>query len=162
MPLLKPSTPPKKSDKPAGKIISPKKGETPQGKSAPKGKDQQAPPPAAPRPALTLWDQLSAERRLDVIGIGLAFLGLVIILGLASANRSAIVGGAGESAEPFAGGRGGWLSAGDQCRAVCRGRQGQQGDGDAAFGGVSGEGVSGATAGWGKEYAVWGGLTLSL
>ncbi|MBK7316325.1 DNA translocase FtsK 4TM domain-containing protein [Candidatus Villigracilis affinis] len=94
MPLLKPSTPPKKSDKPAGKIISPKKGETPQGKSAPKGKDQQAPPPAAPRPALTLWDQLSAERRLDVIGIGLAFLGLVIILGLASANRSAIVGGA--------------------------------------------------------------------
>jgi len=89
MPLLKPSTPPKKSAKPAAKILPPKKGDAAHGKPAPKGKPHLPPPPA-----LSFWDQLSPERRLDVIGIILAFTGIVIILGLVSANRSALVGGA--------------------------------------------------------------------
>ena len=89
MPLLKPSTPPKKSAKPAAKILPPKKGDAAHGKPTPKGKPHLPPPPA-----LSFWDQLSPERRLDVIGIILAFTGIVIILGLVSANRSALVGGA--------------------------------------------------------------------
>ncbi len=40
------------------------------------------------------WEKLSPERKLDVVGIILAFVGLVILLGLISANRSALVGGA--------------------------------------------------------------------
>ncbi len=87
MPLLKPSTPPKKNTKPAGKTIPSKKVELPHSKSASKGKSHQPPPP----PALSSWDQLSAERKLDVVGIGLAFFGIVILLGLISANRSAPV-----------------------------------------------------------------------
>jgi len=81
MPLLKPSTPPKKTTPSAGKILSPKKGETSHSKPA-KGKPRQPPP------ALSFWDQLSAERKLDVLGVGLAFLGIVLILGLLSTNRS--------------------------------------------------------------------------
>ena len=91
MPLLKPSTPPKKNTMPAGKTFSPKKGALPPGKSGLKGKPHQPPPP--PARALSWWDQLSAERKLDVIGIGLAFTGIIIILGLISSNRSAIIGG---------------------------------------------------------------------
>ncbi|HNA55762.1 MAG TPA: DNA translocase FtsK 4TM domain-containing protein [Anaerolineales bacterium] len=95
MPLLKPSTPPKKTAKPAGKTIPPKKGEAPQNHPAQKGKGQSpAPtPPPPPTPALSAWDRLSPERKLDVVGIILAFFGVIIILGLASANRSAVVGG---------------------------------------------------------------------
>jgi S-DNA-T family DNA segregation ATPase FtsK/SpoIIIE len=91
MPLLKPSTPPKKSTKPAPKTLSPKKGESSHGKPASKGKPHQ---PSAPPPALSFWDQLSAERKIDVVGIILAFIGGIIILGLFSTNRSAFIGGA--------------------------------------------------------------------
>jgi S-DNA-T family DNA segregation ATPase FtsK/SpoIIIE len=91
MPLLKPSTPPKKSSKPAAKILPPKKGEASHGKSTPKGKQH---PPSPPPPALSFWDQLSPEHRLDVVGFFLAFVGFIIILGLVSTNRSVVVGGA--------------------------------------------------------------------
>ena len=89
MPLLKPSAPAKKSTKPAGKTLPHKKGETPGGKSAPKGKVHHAPPPREP----SWWDNLSPERKLDVVGIVLAFVGIILLLGLISANRSPIVGG---------------------------------------------------------------------
>jgi S-DNA-T family DNA segregation ATPase FtsK/SpoIIIE len=85
MPLLTPPTPPKKSPKPAPKILSSKKAVPSHGK----GKQPQPPPPA-----LSFWDQLSPERRLDVVGIVLIFIGAAIGLGLFSANRSAILGGA--------------------------------------------------------------------
>ena len=87
MPLLKPSTPPKKNTKPAGRTLPHKKGETPRAKHAP----HHTPPP---RREPSWWEKLSAERKLDVVGIGLAFFGIIILLGLISANRSAIVGGA--------------------------------------------------------------------
>jgi S-DNA-T family DNA segregation ATPase FtsK/SpoIIIE len=86
MPLLKPSTPPKKDSKPAGKTLTPKKGKSSPSKSAPAHH--------APARQLTWWEALSAERKLDVVGIALAFVGIIILLGLISANRSAIVGGA--------------------------------------------------------------------
>ena len=91
MPLLKPSTPSKKNKAPAGKTFPPKKGEASHGKPAQKNKTHHESPPA-PR-ALTFWDQLSAERKLDVIGIILVFIGIVIVLGLVSANNSKIIGG---------------------------------------------------------------------
>ena len=85
MPLLKPSTPPKKNTKPAGKTLPPKKGEAPHKKHAPH------PTPPPPAHQLSWWDQLSNERKLDVVGIGLAFTGILILLGLLSPNRSAPV-----------------------------------------------------------------------
>jgi len=94
MPLLKPSTPPKKNTAPAGKTFPSKKGSASHSKPAPKNQPQPYVPPAPPARALTFWDQLSAERKLDAVGIVLAFLGVIIILGLVSANRSALIGGA--------------------------------------------------------------------
>jgi DNA segregation ATPase FtsK/SpoIIIE, S-DNA-T family len=95
MPLLKPSTPPNKNKKPAGKTLPPKKGEPIRGKPVIKGKLYQPQPPApvAPREP-SWWEKLSPERKLDVVGIVLAFIGIIILLGLISANRSALVGGA--------------------------------------------------------------------
>ena len=87
MPLLKPS--PKKKTKPAGKVLPSKKGDGSGGKHAPKEHAHQPPPSRGP----SWWDNLSAERKLDVVGIGLAFFGLIILLGLISANRSPLVGG---------------------------------------------------------------------
>lgn len=91
MPLLKPSAPQKKNSKPVGKTLSAKKGGADShAKAAPK---HYTPPPPPPQREATLWDRLSAERKLDVIGIALAFVGIIILLGLISANRSVIVGG---------------------------------------------------------------------
>ncbi|MEN9563953.1 MAG: translocase FtsK, partial [Chloroflexota bacterium] len=93
MPLLKPSAPEKKNSKPVGKNLPAKKG----------GADSHAkdlaknkvppPPPPAPQREISWWEKLSPERKLDVVGIALAFFGVIILLGLISANRSAIVGG---------------------------------------------------------------------
>ena len=83
MPLLKPSTPPKKSAKPATKTLPPKKGQASHGKSASKGKQHRPPPPS-----LSFWDKLSPERKLDILGVGLALSGILMILGQVSPNRS--------------------------------------------------------------------------
>ncbi len=49
----------------------------------------------APRPpaSTSWWGSLSAERKLDVVGYVLAAVGLLILLSLVSANRSALTGG---------------------------------------------------------------------
>ncbi|MHB8777360.1 MAG: FtsK/SpoIIIE family DNA translocase [Anaerolineales bacterium] len=88
MPLLKPSIPPKRNKKPAGKALPSKKGGASRGKSS----SQHQPSPSSREPSW--WDNLSDERKLDVVGIILAFIGIVILLGLISANRSALIGGA--------------------------------------------------------------------
>jgi len=84
MPLLKPSTSPKKNTTPAGKTFPPKKRDSSHGKPASKGKSHQPPPAREP----SWWEKLSPERKLDVVGIGLAFTGIIIILVLFSTNRS--------------------------------------------------------------------------
>jgi S-DNA-T family DNA segregation ATPase FtsK/SpoIIIE len=95
MPILKPSSPPTKNQKQPAKILPPKKGGLPaQNKSASKNKTAYTPPPPPPRREPSWWEKLSPERKLDVVGIILAFIGLVILLGLISANRSALIGGA--------------------------------------------------------------------
>jgi len=95
MPLLKPFSRPKKRKKAVGIKLSPKSGPAPAEGSKPRVKisRQALQPPPAPPPSRSWWEQLSAERKLDVIGIGLAFAGLVIILSLVSANRSFLLGG---------------------------------------------------------------------
>lgn len=87
MPLLKPSKPPKKNIKPAGKNLAAKKG----GASSAK---QSSTPQSSPSPEqeISWWKQLSPERKLDVLGVSLSLLGLVILLGLISASRSAMIG----------------------------------------------------------------------
>jgi S-DNA-T family DNA segregation ATPase FtsK/SpoIIIE len=90
MPLIKLPNFFNKSQKPAGKTLSAKKGGS---KAAPKGKPQAAPPPPPAPAAPTWWEQLSAERKLDVIGIIITFIGVIILLGLISTNRSDVIGG---------------------------------------------------------------------
>ncbi|MBN1304189.1 MAG: DNA translocase FtsK 4TM domain-containing protein [Anaerolineales bacterium] len=62
------------------------------GKSPPskkRSKAKQVTPPASP----TLWDSLSVDRKLDIIGVILGLLGLILGLSLMTTNRSMITGG---------------------------------------------------------------------
>lgn len=96
MPLLKPSAPQTKNKKPAGKTLPAKKsGADSHAKSQAKHKapPHRPPPQPIPQHEPSWWEKLSAERKLDIVGVVLAFIGLIILLGLISANRSAIVGG---------------------------------------------------------------------
>lgn len=99
MPLFKPSAPPKKNAKPTGKTLPPsKKGGLPASKPGAKplkpiSQPPPSPPPAAPVREPGWWQKLSAERKLDVVGIILTFIGIIILLGQVSANRSALIGG---------------------------------------------------------------------
>lgn len=101
MPLLTPFG--SKNKKPAaGKKSSPKKGGA-DSHARGMAKQKSPPPPVSPQPAeptytpaqreTTWWNKLSPERKLDVVGVILAFVGVIILLGLISANRSPIVGG---------------------------------------------------------------------
>lgn len=92
MPLKTPSSAAKSgpAGKPKGKTVSPaqSKGEN---KPAPKKKTQLA--PQAPQPVtLSWWDTLSPERKLDVVGAIMSVVGLLILLILFSAQRSALTG----------------------------------------------------------------------
>ncbi len=91
MPIIKPSTPPKKTNKTTDKIIPSKKGDSVSSRSIQRNKTHAAPPPQREP---SWWEKLSPERKLDVVGIILAFIGVIILLGLISANRSALIGGA--------------------------------------------------------------------
>lgn len=53
---------------------------------------RQRPVQPAPERAPSFWRQLSPERKIDILGAVLALLGLVTLLSLASANRSAFLG----------------------------------------------------------------------
>jgi len=99
MPLKTPFSASNKSDtQPKGKAPAPKgKGDTPSkgkdgGKSpAPKKSRGLPPPPPPPEPASpSWWETLSPERKLDVVGIIMAVVGLLIGLLLFSAQRSAV------------------------------------------------------------------------
>jgi S-DNA-T family DNA segregation ATPase FtsK/SpoIIIE len=85
MPIKKPASPRKQSSRPQTKAVA----------SRPAARTRKPParPPERP-PTLSFWERLSPERRLDVIGTILAAAGALIFLGLLSANRSILVGGA--------------------------------------------------------------------
>ncbi|HEY5901094.1 MAG TPA: DNA translocase FtsK 4TM domain-containing protein, partial [Anaerolineales bacterium] len=86
MPIRKPASPPKRSSKPRGKTLAPKSGTRAKARAP-------QPPPQRAAPSPSFWEKLSPERKLDVIGTGLAAAGTLILLGLISANRSVLVGG---------------------------------------------------------------------
>jgi len=91
MPINKPKSRSKSASKSKGKAVKPKKQPSKSKTTARKSKKSQPPPPPARRP--TTWEKLSIDRRLDVIGVVLALLGLLTLLSLVSANRSALTGG---------------------------------------------------------------------
>lgn len=78
MPLKTP--PPKSSGTPKGKTLTPPPGKNKGKAPSPKGKSahQAAPPPPVISPSF--WDSLTPERRLDVVGIAMAVLGLIGVL----------------------------------------------------------------------------------
>ncbi len=82
MPLIKPFSPAKSSRKGHGKASSPKR---------PAISKAAARRPAPPEPSF--WEKLSPERKLDVVGIGLAVAGILILLTLLASSRSALTGG---------------------------------------------------------------------
>lgn len=82
MPLKKPTTPPSKVNRTPGKAAPAK------GNARPARKQ-----PEPPAPALSLWARLSPERRLDVVGVAMALIGLLTLLSLISAQRSRLLGG---------------------------------------------------------------------
>ncbi|MBX3036377.1 MAG: DNA translocase FtsK [Anaerolineales bacterium] len=75
-----------KNKKNTGKPNQQKKGGLPSNKSIPVSQSH-------PQHEPTWWEQLSPERKLDVVGYILIAIGAIILLGLISANSSAIVGG---------------------------------------------------------------------
>jgi S-DNA-T family DNA segregation ATPase FtsK/SpoIIIE len=87
MPVSKPKSPPKSGSK--SRKVAPKKGPSKPAARTPQKKQPSAPPQRAP----TFWETLSIDRRLDVIGVVLALVGLLTLLSLISAERSALTGG---------------------------------------------------------------------
>jgi DNA segregation ATPase FtsK/SpoIIIE, S-DNA-T family len=86
MPLKTPSPASSKSGaKPKGKVIPSSRGKN---KAAPK-KAAPAPPPII---SVSWWEALSAERKLDVVGAIMSVVGLLTVLVLFSAQRSALTG----------------------------------------------------------------------
>lgn len=87
MPLKTP--PPKSSGTPKGKTLTPPLGKNKGKVPPPKGKSAQqaAPPPPVISPSF--WDSLTPERRLDVVGIAMAVLGLIGVLVTFSPQHSA-------------------------------------------------------------------------
>jgi len=85
MPVKKPKSPPKSSTK--GKKSTAKKKPS---KPTTRTSKKQTP---APQRTPTFWETLSIDRRLDVIGVVLALVGLLTLLSLISANRSPLTGG---------------------------------------------------------------------
>jgi S-DNA-T family DNA segregation ATPase FtsK/SpoIIIE len=90
MPLKTPSSPSKSSGKPAGKTVTAARGKSkaapPQKKKAPHTSRQPEPVP------VNWWATLTDERKLDVVGAVMALAGLLTVLILFSAQRSALTG----------------------------------------------------------------------
>ena len=92
MPIVKGKSSAKRG-KPQNKLLgflrrpASKAGSKPAGKSA---RAPEPPPPAESAP--TFWDGLSAERKLDVVGVILAIVGLLILLTLFASSRSDFTG----------------------------------------------------------------------
>jgi len=85
MPVKKPKSPPKHGSK---KKATPKK----QTSKPAARKSQKKRPSAPPQRTPTFWETLSIDRKLDIVGIALALIGLLTLLSLISAQRSALTG----------------------------------------------------------------------
>jgi S-DNA-T family DNA segregation ATPase FtsK/SpoIIIE len=86
MPVSKPKSPPKRGSK--SKVVAPNRQP-----SKPAARTTKKQPPPQPQRTPTFWESLSIDRRLDLIGVVLAVSGLLTLLSLISAKRSALTGG---------------------------------------------------------------------
>jgi S-DNA-T family DNA segregation ATPase FtsK/SpoIIIE len=75
--------------KPKSPTKSKSKGKKTSSKSTARSSKKGKPPPRTS----TFWESLSIDRRLDIIGVVLALIGLLTLLSLISAERSALTGG---------------------------------------------------------------------
>src|SRR5688572_14765811 len=90
MPLKTPNSTSKSGGKSKGKVVTPARGKA-ENKAAAKKKTP--PVSQASEPAyLSWWENLTPERKLDVVGAVMAVVGLLILLILFSAQRSALTG----------------------------------------------------------------------
>ena len=90
MPLKTPNSSSKSGGKSKGKAVTPARGK---GENKPAPKKKTAPISRSPEPAyLSWWENLTPERKLDVVGAIMAVAGLLILLILFSAQRSALTG----------------------------------------------------------------------
>jgi S-DNA-T family DNA segregation ATPase FtsK/SpoIIIE len=88
MPLRTPSSPSRSAGKPKGKTLTPSTGKSSPKAASAKGKTAQH---ASRQPApvsVSWWESLSGERKLDIVGIIMAMIGLGFLLVLFSAQRS--------------------------------------------------------------------------
>jgi len=85
MPIRKPAASPRRTAKPQAKSFAARGGA--RARSSRASKKQSLPP------ARSIWDNLSAERKLDVVGVVLALAGLLILLSLFASSRSVLTGG---------------------------------------------------------------------
>ena len=91
MPLKTPSSPSKSSGKPKGKTVTPSHGKDKEQNASGEGKVC-APLRQPELVSVSWWDTLSPERKLDVVGAIMAVVGLLTVLILFSAQRSALTG----------------------------------------------------------------------
>jgi hypothetical protein len=94
MPVKKPKSPPKRGSK--AEESNSQKGSLETCRAEVEKKQATVAPPLR---IPTFWETLSIDRKLDVIGVGLALVGLLALLSLISAERSALIG-----ANPLSGG----------------------------------------------------------
>jgi len=85
MPLKTPSSPAKSGGKLKGKVLTPSRGKD---KAASKKKT----PTQLPVVSISWWGALSPERKLDIVGAVMSVVGLLTLLILFSAQRSALTG----------------------------------------------------------------------
>ena len=92
MPIVKGKSSAKRG-KPQNKLLGFLRRPASKAGSKPAGKSARAPEPPPPAESVpTFWDGLSAERKLDVVGVILAIVGLLILLTLFASSRSDFTG----------------------------------------------------------------------
>ena len=90
MPLKTPSSSAKSAGKPKGKVLPSSHGKDKSKSHSSKGKSARHAPPEPV--SVSWWDSLTPERRLDVVGAIMSVVGLLTLLILFSAQRSALTG----------------------------------------------------------------------
>lgn len=91
MPLKVPFTSPKSGAKSKARTLTPPRGKNTSKPAPKKGRGTHHAPPEPV--SVSWWDSLSPERKLDVVGVIMAVIGLLTALILFSAQRSALTGG---------------------------------------------------------------------
>ncbi|HLO15842.1 MAG TPA: hypothetical protein VK206_13500, partial [Anaerolineales bacterium] len=90
MPLKTPSSPSKPGGKSKGKTLTPSNGKDNAARKTPPSKGKSAARSQPVPISVSWWASLSPERKLDVVGAMMSLVGLLTLLILFSAQRSAL------------------------------------------------------------------------